>query len=896
MKRLPSCFDPSRLFLATVCRAGLLLAIFAAGHLTGDSVGQAAEVIAYSGRPFGVGRITLGVTAGGPANPLEDERFTVSSPDGRVLYPVLAESPPVRRLIRRLLEIETPRNASIYFLFTGEAPFELQAFSPAGQNIPVNPVADAAGHARLLGEWWTQFGNRWLSLQQNPRFPPVIENYLVANLSRRLGLRLPERQPGLFDMLSLAPQKRVWDDLLVNESHQLAIDRSLLSADSAPADPLQPLPPAVVWYDADIPADQVAGVAVEPIAAHVPVECFYIRFGDFSNYLWFRDLSRKWDGDLANMVVRRHIDQNARARLEEQLSIRESKLAKVLGPQVIADVAMIGLDPYLTQGAAFGILFQAKAGALLAADLTGQRLEALKKYPDAQQSALTIEGHPVSLIATPGGEVRSYYVVDGDFHLVTTSKHLVQRFLQASAGDRPLASSPAFLNIRKQIPENRGDAAFVYVSPEFFRNLASPATWIESQRRARSLREMKLISLARLQAAAEGSTASSVPELIAEGILPPHFAARGDGSELREDATGMHDSERGWPGRLVPVADREVAGATAAEAAAYARFADRFRQEVGQMPPIAVGVRRVPMIGGAGETMAADVLATPLDYVRLGKLPGMLGAPSNQRVGPVAGDLIRGEAVVEAVFPLVGGGEPHHFFFAAQDFGASLVAQQGQLRAASPLAEFAHIYWGAWPKPGLLRFFSPDNMASGPEPVPAGNNAWQARRDDLMLMGCKPELVRRVLPELLVETVEPPAQVWLDVADLTGTQLAGVVNALGYARSREASVAACRLMNNLANQLRVPRDKCREVAEQLVDGSFIDPLGGEYQIVEALGGQAMWTSSAIAPQNQFLLTQPPGDFELPALTWFKGARGRLLLDDQSLSAHVEIDMAKSAVP
>lgn len=317
------------------------------------------------------------------------------------------------------------------------------------------------------------------------------------------------------------------------------------------------------------------------------------------------------------------------------------------------------------------------------------------------------------------------------------------------------------------------------------------------------------------------------------------------------------------------------------------------------MPPVAIGVRRVPLADGSGETMAADVLATPLEGVKLGKLPEKLGPPSNQRVGPVAGDLIRGEAVVKALLPLAGGDdEPQHIFFAAQDFGATLVAERGRLVPASPFAEFAHLYWGAWPRPGLLAIFAPPNQAPvpGPEPAPAGNDAWQARRDDITVMGFQPELVRRVLPELLVEEVPDPAQIWLDVADLTGTQLAGVVNALGYARSREASVAACRLMNTLANQLHVPRDECRAIAESLVGGQFEDPLGGEYQIVEVLGGQPAWTSTALAPQNQFLLTQPPTDYQLPALTWFKGFRGRLLLDKTALSGHVEIDMAKSAIP
>ena len=162
-------------------------------------------------------------------------------------------------------------------------------------------------------------------------------------------------------------------------------------------------------------------------------------------------------------------------------------------------------------------------------------------------------------------------------------------------------------------------------------------------------------------------------------------------------------------------------------------------------------------------------------------------------------------------------------------------------------------------------------------------------------MSFKPDLVREVLPQLQLVPVEP-AQAWLEVANLTGTELAGTVSALGYMRARETSVAACRLMNTLANQLHVPRESCREVAEGLMDGRFVCALGGEYQLVEVPGGLPMWTSSALTPQNRFLLTQPPEDFQLPVLTWFQGLRGELRLEQNELAAHAEIDMAKSAVP
>jgi hypothetical protein len=157
-------------------------------------------------------------------------------------------------------------------------------------------------------------------------------------------------------------------------------------------------------------------------------------------------------------------------------------------------------------------------------------------------------------------------------------------------------------------------------------------------------------------------------------------------------------------------------------------------------------------------------------------------------------------------------------------------------------------------------------------------------------------LVREVLPQLEMVPTEHPAQLWIDVADLNGKELTAALNALGYMRARETSVAASRLMNTLANQLNVPRAECRAVAETLMDGKFVCALGGEYELVESPGGEPMWTSSAIQPQNRFMLTAPPADFNFALLSWFRGLRAEARFDQEAINAHVEIDMAKSAIP
>jgi len=509
---------------------------------------------AFVGEPFGVGRVTVDVFRGEPSLPLSDERFTVLEEEGRAMYPVLKEEP-VRRILRQLLQVETPRSVTIYYLFRGSEPFDLLPFTPNEQAVRVKPQVSQSGHRRLLDEWWKQYSEHWQRLQSDPQYPPIAENFLVATFARRLNLPIPKSKK------SILPWKKqqktsVFDELFVSESYQLQTDRQMLDASAKSA--LQPLAEPTPWPELALPPNHLTEVPLEPIAAHVPEECFYVRFGNFQNYFWFRDLNKKWQGDLGNMISRRGIDRAGAKRIQQQLSLRESALAKVLGPQVIADAALIGLDPYMAQGAAIGILFQAKNSFILSNDLMNQRRGALKKFEDAEESTIELVGQEVSLIATPDGRVRSYYARTEDFHLVTTSRTLAERFLETGQGKRALVSLPSFQNARAKLPLDREDTLFAFVSEKFFQNLCSPHYRTETERRVRSARQPHLLELARHAATTEGIVATTKEELIDTEVLPTGFAARVDESKLLEIETGWLDSHRGAIGYFLPVADMPV--------------------------------------------------------------------------------------------------------------------------------------------------------------------------------------------------------------------------------------------------------------------------------------------------------------------------------------------------
>ena len=78
------------------------------------------------------------------------------------------------------------------------------------------------------------------------------------------------------------------------------------------------------------------------------------------------------------MVTLRGLIRGDSEKLQRQLALKKSALAGILGNQVIRDIAIIGRDAFVQEGAAVGILFQARNN-LLELDLKKQRTAALDR-------------------------------------------------------------------------------------------------------------------------------------------------------------------------------------------------------------------------------------------------------------------------------------------------------------------------------------------------------------------------------------------------------------------------------------------------------------------------------------------------------------------------------------
>ncbi len=357
----------------------------------------------------------------------------------------------------------------------------------------------------------------------------------------------------------------------------------------------------------------------------VPAERLYVRFGNFNNFLWLQDTLKKWNGDARNLVSLRGLDYEMNARMEQGLVLQQTALSRLFGATVIQDVAIIGTDAYFADGAAYGLLFQASNNMLLGADFNRQRAERLKAESDVTESAVEIGGRKVSFLSSPDGRVRSFYVTSGDFHFVTRSRRLAERFLEtAAAPETALGSGAGFRHARTLMPTARDDTVFVYMSEPFLDNLVSPAYRIETARRLEALADIELAALARLSARSAGHPFDSIEALKKHGHLPPEFGVRPDGSQAVVGEELVVDSLRGRRGAFLPIADVAVGKVTASEARAYAAFVDYYQRHWGNLDPIIVAVKRSAE-GKNRERVVVDARMTPFSRANFTRLQEKLG-------------------------------------------------------------------------------------------------------------------------------------------------------------------------------------------------------------------------------------------------------------------------------
>jgi hypothetical protein len=850
------------------------------------------RVEAYIGRPFGVARAILPVAPTDDRTSIETNGYTLDDVEGRVLYPAFT----THRFLALLREVigarpvEQPRSITVWFLFRGDEPFAATVYTPEPQRIVVRPVVSERRFRRFLDDWWRQYVTAAKIQKRFSDYPPIAETYLTTMLSQRLGVDSDEllrgqgaASPFSNELLQLA--------LNLESLHVDTLRRKMQSIDTV-NQPLQPLPDELPWPDGDVAGRIADDVQIEPIAHRVPRECFYIRFGSFQNYLWLKHLLEENGGSLARMIALRGHDTMLGQNAQQQLGLKESALAKVLGSQVISDVALIGHDTYLRDGAAIGILFQAKNGSILGAELLGQRRDAMQALAihEPRLETVKIRDRDVSFASTADNRLRSFHVSDGDFHLVTNCRKLAERFLETASGVNSLGSTADFRSIRSELPLRRDDSVFIYLSRNFFQGLLSPRYQIELRRRLDSVVEMELLSLARLAARNEGISAEDPDELIRHGFLPEGFGVRADQSGIVESRHGLIDSRRGARGFFTPIPDVEVSEVTPSELQTLHRIEDFRKAHWQDMDPLTVAVKRFATDDPSLEKIRFTAWMVPFDREKYGTLSSVVGPPSKTIIRQPPDSIISGQLSIQGG-RLLPSADPHILFFGLQDVEMPTDVRRARALRTLQVLRTAPAYLGAWPKPGLLDLLptAPEEVSAAGEiaRLPFGLWRWQSP-DGFAIVSFDLSVLQDTAPHVGVDQARSEGQIRLHVGDISKAKIRGWFNALNYQRAYETSIGNTKFLLTLHQQLGVDKSDAKNVAEQLLGVKLICPLGGEYLLV-ARNGHTYWESTGWENGTS---ESRRAEFQSSVADWFRGLEARVTLTDDRIVAHGLLDVRR----
>jgi len=864
--------------------AGLLgAAVFWVGPcpVWGQLSGEAAV-----GEPFGVAQVSVPFSPDDDAVAIEAGAFTVEDPQGRVLYPVFVVSHNLA-LLRELLgqsQPGPPDRLLVHFLFTGREPLDVTVRTPSVHRLHVVPQDHEIVHRRLSRAWWLRYRAGVRRQMATGDYPPAIETYLMTMLGQRLGQAIP--LPGSswsgieYETIQLLlPMERLRTRTM-QETMSQVVPRDVPATEPVPA----PIP----WRA--VAVEESSATVVEPLALQVPENCFYLRFGRFNNYLWLRHLLEEYGGDMSRMVTLRGNDARLNERVESQLGLRESAMARALGAQVISDVAVIGRDTFLSEGAALGILFEAKNDEVLAADLQKQRDEAVRTWQDrgATQSIVRIADHDVSFASTPDNRLRSYYVRKQQYHLVTNCRAIAEHFLAIQDGRGSLGQTNEFRFARRSMPLADPNEITIYLSRGFFQSLLSPQYQVELRRRLQSLTDAQLWQMARLAARAEQQPDTEMATLVRAGYLPADVSRQvaGNGLELRDGVP--YDRLRGAIGTYLPVPDVPLEGVTTFEASKFAELARFHTRDWRELDPVLIGVQRYALADREdAERVVIDGQMLPFDRDKYGTAAGIFGPATGQRIQPLDGDIVSVQAVLR-MSAANADRQPYHLYFALRDEASPQPSSERRLLRSLQIARSAPAYLAAWPRPGILDLIGPEAVDNKLARFPFG--LWRLTTEQgFSVLSFDPRIVRDVAPQLLPVNDADPAQIQIHVGDISQSKFGRWANELDYLRGFETSLGNVRLMHMLAQQFRLPVQDAKTVAERLLDVNLVCALGGRYELVARDDGTSYWVS------DQWKQSRDAGlaTYRSPLMTWLRGLDASIQLHEDRLLFSGQMDVERA---
>ncbi len=341
---------------------------------------------------------------------------------------------------------------------------------------------------------------------------------------------------------------------------------------------------------------------LDPLANVLPHDQHALFFPTFQSMVEVMDEATAQGTPLLRLGEGRAESARSREKYRDQLCLPDTELSRILGPKLIASVAMTGSDPFLRTGTSLSVLFEAKQTEALVAALALRRLESSQKNKNAKGVTGTIAGTNYVGLVAPGDFIKSYAATIGkNVVVVTNSLEQLRKIIQVSAGKKTSLSSLEeyhYFRQRYLRPPAQHEHVFALISDATIRRWCGPEWRIGASRRTRAAS-----ALAELQARNESGAplnAKEFPEL----------------GKVQLIKGCVHSPRFGNLAFLRSVEDLGIKKITPEEKRAYVFFRDRYQSHWSQyFDPIAA---RLSMKNGK---ISGDLTILPLiggsDYRRM---------------------------------------------------------------------------------------------------------------------------------------------------------------------------------------------------------------------------------------------------------------------------------------
>lgn len=315
-------------------------------------------------------------------------------------------------------------------------------------------------------------------------------------------------------------------------------------------------------------------IPAEPLAKAAPAEFWYLRFESLQSLFRLVDEADTWGTPAANVLDERAEDRRLSERYESALGISRGPLSRSLGPEVIADLAAVGSDPYIKEGTDITIVFRVKQRTLFEAGMAAALGAHGEKHGGIASSTVNHGGSVIKIGRSGDGAVNQHRASAGDLEIVSNSLNAIKMVLDTIQGKHArLGDEPDFIYMLARDAEKPADV-LAFLGDRFIGEVVGPKQKILEARRQMALAELSTPGYAALLYGwIWGKSPSSTDDLIKANLLLKSELQHAGGEKIQITLGKGARSSWGSTSALTPLIDLPVPTmVTQSEKTGYERF------------------------------------------------------------------------------------------------------------------------------------------------------------------------------------------------------------------------------------------------------------------------------------------------------------------------------------